>query len=150
MSKKVAIIGAGYTGMIASKKLLEEGYEVTIYEKSSKPGGIAQSIDMDETKIEKHYRHIFKCDNYVIDLIKELGLKNELQWLKSKMGYYTNNKKYRFGQALTLLTYKPLSFIEKIRFRDRIFKNKIYKGLHKNRKYNSRKMGYRKLRKKSI
>ena len=129
MNKKIAIIGAGYTGMIAAKKLLEQGYEVTIYEKDSEAGGIAKAIDINGTKIEKHYRHIFKCDNYVIDLIKELGLEKELQWLKAKMGYYTNNKKYRFGQALTLLTFRPFSLLEKMKFRNGNIKNKSYKRL---------------------
>ena len=53
MKSKIAIIGAGYTGMTAAKKLLEQGYEVTIYEKDSQPGGMAKSVDIDGIKIEK-------------------------------------------------------------------------------------------------
>lgn len=32
--KKVAIIGGGYTGLSSAKKLIENGFEVTIYEKT--------------------------------------------------------------------------------------------------------------------
>ncbi len=129
MNKKIAIIGAGYTGLIAAKNLLEKGFDVTIYEKDHKAGGIAQSIYINGKKIEKHYRHIFKSDNYVINLINELHLSNKLKWLNAKMGYYTNNQKYRFGQALTLLTFKPLKLIDKIKFRNWNTKNKINKKL---------------------
>ncbi len=33
--KKVAVIGAGYTGLSSAKKLIENGFDVTIYEKSN-------------------------------------------------------------------------------------------------------------------
>lgn len=33
--KKVAIIGAGYTGLACAKKLVENGFDVTIYEKKN-------------------------------------------------------------------------------------------------------------------
>ncbi len=36
MKKKVAIIGGGYTGLSCAKKLLENNYDVTIYEKTDK------------------------------------------------------------------------------------------------------------------
>ena len=117
MGKRIAIIGAGYTGLIAAKKLINQGYDVTIYEQCNTVGGIAKSIDIDGIKIEKHYRHIFKSDRYVVDLIKEMQLDKKLKWLTAKMGYYTDDKKYRFGQALTLLTFRPLKLIEKLKFR---------------------------------
>ena len=129
MGKKIAVIGAGYTGLIAAKKLISQGYDVTIYEQSDRVGGIAKSVDVDGTKIEKHYRHIFKSDHYVIDLIKEMQLNKNLKWLSAKMGYYTDNKKYRFGQPLTLLTFRPLTLMEKLKFRIRGNKDKKNKRL---------------------
>ena len=124
MGKKVAIIGAGYTGMSAAKRLLENGCEVNIYEKDTSAGGMVRTVRIGGESIEEYYRHIFKSDKYVVDLVKELGLEQELKWLKAKMGYYINNKPFRFGQPLTLLTFNPLTFMEKIRFRIRRIKNK--------------------------
>ena len=113
--------------MIAAKKLLDDGYNVTIYEKESRAGGIAKTINICGFDIEKHYRHIFKCDKYVIELIKELKLEKELKWPKVKMGYYIDNKKYRFGQPLTLLTFKPFTFVEKLKFGIGVLKIKAIK-----------------------
>lgn len=33
--KKVAIVGGGYTGLSSAKKLIENGFDVTIYEKTN-------------------------------------------------------------------------------------------------------------------
>jgi cation diffusion facilitator CzcD-associated flavoprotein CzcO len=39
--KRVAIVGAGMSGLIAAKSLLDEGVfeKITIYERNSQPGG---------------------------------------------------------------------------------------------------------------
>lgn len=41
MKNKVAIIGAGFGGLSAAAYLARDGYDVTVYEKNSKPGGRA-------------------------------------------------------------------------------------------------------------
>lgn len=41
--KRVAIIGAGISGLTAAKKLNEKGYDLTVFEKQSKIGGIART-----------------------------------------------------------------------------------------------------------
>jgi ACS family pantothenate transporter-like MFS transporter len=39
-SKKVAIIGAGISGVVAAAHLKSEGLDVTVFERSSAAGGI--------------------------------------------------------------------------------------------------------------
>ncbi|KAI8545376.1 hypothetical protein RHMOL_Rhmol07G0035100 [Rhododendron molle] len=39
ISLKVAIIGAGLSGLVAARELLREGHRVVVYEKSNEPGG---------------------------------------------------------------------------------------------------------------
>lgn len=41
MSKKIAIIGAGFGGLSAAAYLARDGYDVTVFEKNSQPGGRA-------------------------------------------------------------------------------------------------------------
>lgn len=130
--KKVLILGAGYTGMSAAKKLLENGFKnITIYEKQDYVGGIAKCIEFENTYIEKHYRHIFKSDKYVIDLINQMNLREKLIWPKTKMGYYTQNNIYAFGQPLTLLTFKPFNLFQKIRFGISYIKIKMTNNVEK-------------------
>ena len=40
MSKKIAIIGTGPSGMAAAQVLAQDGYDVTMYDKADRPGGI--------------------------------------------------------------------------------------------------------------
>lgn len=136
MNKKVAIIGGGYTGLSCAKKLIEQGIDVTIFEKTDEIGGIAKCIDCYNTKLEKHYRHIFKSDKYVIEMLKELGIIDKLHWNETKMAYYSKGYgAYAFGTPLTLLRYKPLSFIEKIVFGLSVVKVKLIKNYKKIENY---------------
>ena len=41
---KVAIIGAGITGLVAGYRLLQAGHEVTIFEKEKELGGLLGSF----------------------------------------------------------------------------------------------------------
>lgn len=113
--KKLLIIGGGLTSLSAAKELYKN-YEITIIEKEDELGGIASAFDLDGVMLDKYYHHIFKSDKYVVDLCKELKIDNELMWLESKMGYFSNNKSYEFGTAMSLLKFKPLNFINKFRF----------------------------------
>lgn len=130
--KKVAIIGAGYTGLSMAKRMIEKGdgkYEITIYEKEDCVGGLVRAINMCYNNIDMHYRHIFKSDNYVRDMAKEFGL--DIVWPKTKMGYFTQNKLFEFGTPISLLKFKPLSFINKIRFGLAIIDLKFQRDLAK-------------------
>lgn len=43
--KRVAVIGSGFSGLSAASTLAKEGYEVTIFEKNSSPGGRARKFE---------------------------------------------------------------------------------------------------------
>ena len=131
---KVAIIGAGYSGLTIAKELEENGQEVTIFEKNDYVGGMVDTVEICGTRLEKYYRHIFKSDREAIKLIKEMGLENELIWPATKMGYLTNKRAYLFGTPISLLKYKPLNLIQKLRFGFNVIHIKLindYKKLEK-------------------
>lgn len=113
---KIAIIGAGYSGLNIAKELEKEGQEVTIFEKNEYVGGMVDTVQLYGTRLEKYYRHIFKSDREAISLIEEMGLKDDLIWPSTKMGYLTNRKIYEFGTPISLLKFKELNFIQKLRF----------------------------------
>ena len=113
---KIGIIGAGYSGLSIAKELEKNGQEVTLFEKNRYVGGMVDTVSIYETRLEKYYRHIFKSDKEAISLIEEMGLKNELIWPATKMGYLSNRKIYEFGTPISLLKFKELNFIQKLRF----------------------------------
>ena len=56
---KIAIIGAGFTGLSAAYYLQKEGHEVSLFERDTKPGGLAIGYKEHEWKwtLEEHYQH---------------------------------------------------------------------------------------------
>ena len=127
---KVAIIGAGYTGMTIAKRLSENNIDVTIFDKESQVGGMTRNVKVGKTTTDRYYRHIFKSDKEVINLAKELNV--EIEYFKSKMGYYIKDGLYDWGQVIPLLKFKPLSFVQKMKFGISVLKIKAirdWKGL---------------------
>lgn len=113
--KKVSIIGGGITGLVTACELLKRGYKVEVYEASSKLGGLLAKTKMGKEDIEYIYHHIFTSDDYVLDLLDELNLKDDLKWYSPKNGLYIDSKIYPFTSPLDLLKFKPIPFIGRVR-----------------------------------
>jgi len=113
---KIGIAGGGFAGLTAAYRLSKEGHSVVVFEKDGIPGGLANAFDFAGAKLDKFYRHIFSSDTEIISLIEELGLKEELLWLESKMGFYYNGKIYPFSTPLDILfKFTALSFTDRVR-----------------------------------
>ncbi|NLO39956.1 MAG: NAD(P)/FAD-dependent oxidoreductase [Ruminiclostridium sp.] len=112
---RIAIIGAGATGLTAAWKLSEKGHQVTVYEKSDRLGGLAAAIPVGDDQLDVYYHHIFTNDTIFIDIIRELGLENDLKWYEPSNVIYIHQKIYPFTSPMDLLMFKPLSFISRIR-----------------------------------
>ena len=113
--KKIVIIGAGYTGLIAAYKLAQKGHKVTILERGPFIGGLASDFKVEGASLERAYHHLFKTDTDIIDMANELGIGDKLKWHNSSVSLYYDNSLYPFKGALDLLRFKPLSFINRIR-----------------------------------
>jgi protoporphyrinogen oxidase len=113
--KNIAIIGGGYTGLVAAYRLSQQGHKVTIFERNSDLGGLAGGFEMQGRSLEKTYHHIFKTDTDIIDLVKELGIEEKLLWCGSSMSIYYGGKFYPFGGAVELIKFSVLPFFARIR-----------------------------------
>lgn len=120
--KKIAIIGAGIMGLSAAYECLKNGYSVTVYEKLPAPGGMATHFQLGNISIEKFYHFICKSDNHTFDLLKELGIFEDLCWRNTEMGYFVDGMEYDWGTPLSLLKFPKLTFLEKINYGYQMFK----------------------------
>jgi protoporphyrinogen oxidase len=77
---KIAIIGGGITGLTAAYELSKNGHKVTVFEKESSLGGLANGFKQKnwDWSLEKSYHHLFTNDKAIIGIIKELGLSGKL------------------------------------------------------------------------
>ncbi len=112
---KIAIIGAGFTGLAASYQLTKKGHAVTIFEKDSAPGGLALGYKEKnwQWSLEKHYHHFFTNDKNILQLAKEI--KHNIFTKRAKTSVYVNGSIERFDSPLDVLTTSLLSPIERLR-----------------------------------
>jgi protoporphyrinogen oxidase len=115
MSKKVAIIGAGLTGLTCAYELLKKGREVIVYEKNEKVGGLAGSFELEGQSLEKFYHHIFESDSDLINLFEQLGIEKELLWFDSSISTVFDGIVYPFTSPIHLLKFRPLPLFDRFR-----------------------------------
>lgn len=112
---RIAIIGAGFTGLTAAFKLSQKGHQVTIFEKEKKAGGLAGGFKETnwQWSLDFFYRHLFINDQATKKLLKEIGV--EIIWSKPKTSVFKNGRIYRFDSPLSILSFPYFSFLDKIR-----------------------------------
>jgi protoporphyrinogen oxidase len=116
---KIAIIGAGFSGMAAAWDLRRAGHEVTIYESAGFVGGLASGFKEPgwDWSVEKFYHHWFASDKHMLGLIKELGWEDKVVFPRPLTVMYHNGKFYPFDSILKALLFPGLGYgFNKIRF----------------------------------
>jgi oxygen-dependent protoporphyrinogen oxidase len=75
---KVAVIGAGISGLACAYRLQQLGLEVTVFESNSAAGGMIDSVEKHEMLFEAGPQS-FQGTPALLELIRELGLEAQLQ-----------------------------------------------------------------------
>ena len=115
-SPRVCILGAGLAGLSAAYQLGRRGLEVLILEAAPDVGGLASSIHIDGTPIERFYHFICRGDSDLIELVSELGIEDLLHWRPSRTSFLYEGELYGFGAPLDLLRFRPVPIIQRLRF----------------------------------
>lgn len=113
--KNIAIIGGGFTGLVAARKLTDAGHHVTVYESGKEIGGLAACFELGGTPIEKAYHHLFRTDTAILTLIEELEVQDRLDWQASSLAIYRNGQIRPFMSPLDLLRFGACSLTGRIR-----------------------------------
>ncbi|MBI5348708.1 MAG: NAD(P)/FAD-dependent oxidoreductase [Chloroflexi bacterium] len=120
MTKHIAIIGAGPTGLAAAYDLTKAGYKVTVYEGAPEVGGLASGFKAPhwEWTLEKFYHHWFQSDSSILGLIKELGWSDQVLFPRPFTVAFVNGKFEPLDSPLMALKFFLFNFplIDMIRF----------------------------------
>jgi protoporphyrinogen oxidase len=120
-TKKWGIIGGGIMGMTLALRLSQQGHKVTIYESAEKVGGLTSSWEMDGIVWDKYYHVILMSDLNTRTILKEIGLENDLRWVETKTGFYSDGKLYSMSNIIEFFKFPPINLVDKFRLGLTIF-----------------------------
>jgi protoporphyrinogen oxidase len=100
--QRVAVIGAGPMGLGAAYYLGKQGYDVSVYEAGDRVGGMTASFDFDGVEIERFFHFICATDFDYFEILEELGLRDKLKWVNTRMGYFYDGRLSNWGDPISL------------------------------------------------
>ena len=115
----VAVVGGGMLGMTLALRLQQAGKQVVLYESRDNLGGLADTWNIGDVQWDRHYHVTLLSDLHLRDLLKELGISNRMQWVKTKTGFFTDGKLYSMSNSIEFLRFPPLGLIDKLRLASR-------------------------------
>ena len=116
MNAHVAVIGGGITGLTAAYTLLKQGVHVSVFEAQPSLGGLSSTYDFGPFRWDRFYHCILTSDDSLRGLLDELGLRSQLRWRRTEVGFYSQNALHRMTRPIDLLRFPCLSLPSKIRF----------------------------------
>ena len=112
---RIAILGAGFTGLSAAYHLSKKGHNVFVFEKEKILGGLAQGYERKEWDwpLDKYYHHLFTNDKSALLLAKVVG--QDILTLTPKTSTLINNAITQLDSPMSLIKFSLLSITERLR-----------------------------------
>lgn len=100
---KIAILGAGVSGLTSARLLSEKGYDVTVFEKESTIGGLARTRFTNGKLYDPYGGHIFNSKHSeVVDWIFSLLPKEQWKYTERNAKIFFNGKYVSYPFELSL------------------------------------------------
>lgn len=114
---KIAVIGGGITGLTAGYQLSKNGHQITIFEKENQIGGLVRGFKKREWawSLDFFFHHLFTSDDKAINLLKEIGLSQNLFFSQPKTSIFFDGSLSQFDSPASILKFPHLTFLDKIR-----------------------------------
>ena len=118
---RFAIAGSGMLGLTLAMRMAKQGHDVTLIEAAPSLGGLASVWNIGDIEFDRHYHVTLLSDSRLRNLVSEIGLEDEMRWIETKTGFYTDDKLYSMSNTKEFLQFPPLTLIEKLRLGGTIF-----------------------------
>ena len=116
-----AVVGGGMLGMTTALRLSQAGHHVTLFESADGFGGLADAWQLGDVTWDRHYHVTLLSDSWFRTILKELGLDDDMQWVETRTGFYTDGRLHSMSSSLEFLKFPPLSLWSKFRLGLTIF-----------------------------
>lgn len=116
MAPTIAVVGGGPMGLAVAYQLALEGAKPVLLEADDRLGGMAASFEFAGQTLERYYHFHCLSDRAFFQLLKELGLANQLHWRQTSMGFYMDGRLYPWGSAGSVLSLRRLPLLTRIRY----------------------------------
>lgn len=119
--RQVAVVGGGILGMTMALRLAQAGQQVTLIEAAPQLGGLADAWQLGDVTWDRHYHVTLLSDLHWRNVLEELGLQDEMRWVETQTGFYTDGQLYSMSNNVEFLKFPPLRLLDKLRLGGTIF-----------------------------
>jgi protoporphyrinogen oxidase len=103
-------------GLATAFHAVRAGHNVEVLEAAPEPGGMAAHFDLAGLSIERFYHFVCKSDTATMELMDELGIRDQLRWRVTSMGMFTGGRMREWGTPIALLKFNEISLISRLRY----------------------------------
>jgi protoporphyrinogen oxidase len=120
-SSRWLVVGAGIMGLKVARDLMACGQQVTVCEAAPTLGGLTGAWQLGSVVWDRFYHVTLHSDTKLRDLLRELDLENEIRWVQTKTGFYSDGKLISMSNTAEFMRFPPLNFFQKLRLGGTIF-----------------------------
>lgn len=115
MTRRVAVVGGGATGLSLALYLQRAGAQVSVFDAARALGGLSVAHAFPEFTWDRFYHVIAPQDRDLLQLLGELDLADEVCWARTRQGIWLDGAVRPLNGALDLLRLPSLSLRDKLR-----------------------------------
>lgn len=114
-AERWGVVGGGLLGLTLALRLAERGRRVTLIEAADHLGGLADAWQLGDVTWDRHYHVTLLSDRWLRGLLAELGLEDQMRWVETRTGFYTDGRLYSMSNSWEFLRFPPLKLVDKLR-----------------------------------
>ncbi len=113
---RIAVIGGGPMGLAVAYELTCLEHRPVLIEADDRLGGMAACFDLAGMQLERYYHFHCLSDTAFFQMLRELGLEDQLQWRTTQMGFYLDGRLYPWGSVGAVLGFRRLPLLTRVRY----------------------------------
>jgi protoporphyrinogen oxidase len=103
-------------GLAVAYELTRLGHRPVLIEADDRLGGMAACFDFAGMQLERYYHFHCLSDTAFFQMLRELGLEEQLQWRTTQMGFYLDGRLYPWGSVGAVIGFRRLPLLTRVRY----------------------------------